>query len=144
MPISERVVHVLRDAPARDERFCAQQAQLLRDGWQRQARGMCELGDAPLALGQASEQLEARHVTSDPEETGGPNERLFAETLFGKGTCGVVPRLAFSAVRLPRNTVHGHLADGDASASQCDSLRRDACPHKAAETSEASPIPFLS
>jgi hypothetical protein len=92
--VGERVVHVLGDASSLDQPLGPQQAQLLRDGGQRDVRRLGELGHAPLAVGEPDQELEAREIARRAEEAGRALVGLFAHAGLDRRARRVLGRLA--------------------------------------------------
>ncbi len=74
MRVGEGVEDVFARPPPGDDVLGAEQTKLLRDGGEPHACGFGELRDAPLAVAQAMQELEARDVAL-PRERSTPHAR---------------------------------------------------------------------
>src|SRR5262249_49302715 len=99
--VGERIEDVLAGPPAADDALGAQRAELLRDGGDPDPRGLGELGHAPLAVGEAIEDLQARDVPRGAEERRGGGERLLADRFAAHPAPSVLVRTT-RGPRVPR------------------------------------------
>ena len=68
--VGQGIEDVLARSPTRHDALGAQQTELLGDGREADPRRFGELRDAPLAVAQAIEQLQAREVARGAEDRG--------------------------------------------------------------------------